>query len=83
MKFDGNHVMTTNSEVNVGDTVVYKESPFIHECEVLELWNNEQEYGFKLKILKGREAGDVFTCSAAQGNHAYGGMWRLFDQGTY
>lgn len=89
MKFSGNFVMTKNNEVEKGKEYQYYESMPLCICNVIveDLYNNEDEYGFTLKITdsitEGMKVGDVFKISAAQGNFAYGGMWRLYDKGTY
>ncbi len=89
MIFQGNFVCTTNHEVNVGDIVCYYESlpTCICDCEVLDCYNNESEYGFKLKVVTpitdNTKKDEVFTCSATPGYFAYAGMWRLYNKGEY
>ena len=92
MTFKGNQIHTTNNEVNVGDIVCYYESmpTVICDCEVLELYENEEMYGFKLKITRpihgqvyGAVEGLIMDISAAHGNYAYSGMWKLYNKGTY
>jgi hypothetical protein len=88
MVFKGNHVMTTNSEVNEGDEICYYESlpTTICNCKVIGLWNNENDYGFKLLVTEGidnAKTGEEFTIWAIQGNYAYAGMWRLYNKGKY
>lgn len=90
MKFEGNFVMTKNNEVNVGDEICYYESLplMVCDCLVLDLWKNQEEYGFKLQVVKpiskhGGTPGEVFEVSAVHGHYAYGGMWRIYDKGEY
>jgi len=89
MKFEGNFVMTTNHDVEEGKEYCYYESMPSVICNVLvkELYNKEDRYGFKLEVTKpitsNISIGDIFDVSAAHGNYAYGGMWRLYDKDAY
>lgn len=89
MKFEGNHVVTNNKEIEKGKEYQYYESLPLCICNVIveDMHNDENGYGFKVKVTKPLTANvkpdDVFEISAAHGNGAYSGMWRLYDKDTY
>lgn len=88
-KFNGNFVMTTNSEVETGEEYCYYESmpTVICNVKVIDMHNDENGYGFSFEvtvpITKNINVGDRFSVGAAHGNYAYGGMWRLYNKGEY
>lgn len=89
MKFEGNFVMTAKGEVEEGKEYQYYESMPTVICNVIvvNLHHSADGYGFKLKVTKpitnNISEGDEFEVSAAHGNYAYGGMWRLYDKDSY
>lgn len=89
MKYESNHICTTNNEVEVGKEYQYSEEGHVCDVVVLEQEEKEDWFEFKLKVLTTSRTtdffskGNVFTCGAVKGMYAYSGMWRLYDKGTY
>jgi hypothetical protein len=89
MKYSHNQVCTNNGEIEVGKEYDYKESlpTIISLVKVLADTSNEEFIEFELEVIKSfhnfPKTGEKFSVSARRGHYAYGGMWRLWDAGTY
>jgi hypothetical protein len=85
--FDHNQICTSGRSVSVGDQCQYYEEGMVANVEVLDDESNENGIGFRLRVtdaLTGPwEAGEEFSCWAAHGHYAYGGMWRLYGPNEY
>jgi hypothetical protein len=86
MQFNHNQICTTNKTVEVGNRYQYFESGCLAEVTVLEINEDKEGIGFKLRVDQPQRGFDTikeFDCWASNGLYAYYGMWKLYDLGTY
>ena len=94
MKIDASFVETKGNEIEVGKQYQYKESMpnMLFDITILEDLCNEKEWRFKYqvdKVLQGKSYGlrdgeeNEFMCNKEYANVYHGGMFRIYDAGTY
>jgi len=87
-KYQHNQICTDNSSIEVGKEYDYTEDGAPCRVKVLADESNDEMLAFKLEVTQdptGRYGGvgSKFEVSAATGNYAFSGMWRLWDPGEY
>lgn len=83
MQYKHNQICTTGKDISIGQEYQYCEDDDVYAVRLLGDTTDADMLRFDFEILAGPEQGTRFSCSAIHGDYAYGGMWRLYDAGTY
>ncbi len=88
MKFYHNQICTSNKEVVEGNLYQYYEDGWVCQVNCKRIVDSKEFIEFELLVTEVSagslfSVGEGFKISAAKGNFAYSGMWRLYDNNEY